>query len=570
MTNTTFRPPSGSLDNITMLGINDSVAASEAYTINWTSNESALPADRVSFAWKFVNISNHTAGVSIDTLVWRWNQSEVAAGSYNEGNFELWKYNSSTGWTMLNDTPNLPYNHLSLFSLEPSSDYGILMYNVSGCQEIDTPGAYQLFNNAIGATIDASEVDFIDWTCIKITSSDVLFDCNGYNVTNDGTLEAAGIVINGSAIMNYTNVTVRNCPNVSSYEFGAYMFYSSNDTFDNITTVNNTDSGIILRYNNDSSVIDSFAYNNSQYGIVAQLSSFNNMTNNTVYLNDGSGFSLNLSQYMNLTDNVAYFNTKSGITMLGTNHSMLTNNTFYNNSVHGFHLSNVSHNNTINDSRVFNNTQSGLYIQNSSMVDMQLLSTIDNGQHGLYLLNATDIILNVSTVFLNTQYGVYLSDADTSNFTDNNITNNMVNGVRFDAEASTNNLTANYICFNGFDVLGNSSSSNIGALDNCDSFLNWSENGHKGCEYTCSEMWHRFYGNATGTINLTDASATNNVFSWPATGYNIYFTDYDSNINWSGLQAIGRNTTDENSSNDFLELDIAFETQSFFDNINKY
>jgi hypothetical protein len=43
----------------------------------------------------------------------------------NASTFKLWKYNES-GWTLLNDTPDLTENTLSLFNFEIGSDYGIL------------------------------------------------------------------------------------------------------------------------------------------------------------------------------------------------------------------------------------------------------------------------------------------------------------------------------------------------------------------------------------------------------------------------------------------------------------
>jgi hypothetical protein len=55
---------------------------------------------------------------------------------------------------------------------------------------------------------------------------------------------------------------------------------------------------------------------------------------------------------------------------------------------------------------------------------------------------------------------------------------------------------------------------------------------------------------------------------WNASaGLNIYFADYDSVISWADLQAISRNTTGSLASNDFTELDIAFESGGFADNI---
>jgi hypothetical protein len=159
-----------------------------------------------------------------------------------------------------------------------------------------------------------------------------------------------------------------------------------------------------------------------------------------------------------------------------------------------------------------------------------------------------------------------MENANFSNFTNTNITKNSVGGVRFDAASTSGDLYSNYICFNGLD-LNNLGTNNIGSLDRCDSFAGWSENGHLGCEYTCTSFWHRFFGNVDGSIILTDSVGANYVYNWSSTGIMVYFTDYDALISWGDLQAIGRNTADESSEDDFTELDIAFNSTGFSDNI---
>jgi hypothetical protein len=81
-------------------------------------------------------------------------------------------------------------------------------------------------------------------------------------------------------------------------------------------------------------------------------------------------------------------------------------------------------------------------------------------------------------------------------------------------------------------------------------------------------MWHRFFGNVSGTIIL-GSNETALVYSWNASGFNVYFADYDSDVSWYDLQAVGRDTSDAASSNDFTELDTAFGTSAYSDNINR-
>ncbi|MCP4646656.1 MAG: hypothetical protein GY852_02830, partial [bacterium] len=126
MTNSTFRNPSGALEDFTTLTIHDSVEASTAYSINWSDQPSQIPnSGRASFENKFINLSTQEGTPSIDQMVWSWEEGELTAPTYTETKFELWKQNS-TNWTMLNASPNTLLNTLSVYNHNPSSIYAIL------------------------------------------------------------------------------------------------------------------------------------------------------------------------------------------------------------------------------------------------------------------------------------------------------------------------------------------------------------------------------------------------------------------------------------------------------------
>jgi len=342
------------------------------------------------------------------------------------------------------------------------------------CRIIDSPGKHVLAGNSLGAIFNASEVTGIDWACIKIASSDVVFSCKGYNITNNNTAEAAAIVINGSATVNYTNITIKDCPAVKYYERGIYVHQSTE----------------------------------------------NRIWNSTIYNHTVNGFVVYQSTQINITGSTAYYNTQDGVNITESSDILLINNTAY------------------------NNTGDGFLIQSTN-----------------------DINISGSNIYNNSQYGVRMINSSHVNLTNNNITGNSGNGLYFDSNSASNNLTSNYICFNSIDI-NNTGSTNNGTLDACDLFSNWFENGHKGCTYSCSHFWHRYFGNVNGTLVLADATGASTVYSWAASGFNVFFVDYDSNIDWLQLQAMGRNTSNQTSSNDFEELDAAFSSAGFFDSIN--
>jgi uncharacterized repeat protein (TIGR01451 family) len=126
MEGTLFLNPLGTPLNYTNLSLQDNVGANNKYSISWTPNSTALPAGTTSFDDKFVNITRFAGAVSIEEIVWHWNAGEV--GPYTPSIFNLMKWNSVAGWTIENDTSDTVGRTLSLYNVDPTSDYGILEF----------------------------------------------------------------------------------------------------------------------------------------------------------------------------------------------------------------------------------------------------------------------------------------------------------------------------------------------------------------------------------------------------------------------------------------------------------
>jgi hypothetical protein len=85
------------------------------------------------------------------------------------------------------------------------------------------------------------------------------------------------------------------------------------------------------------------------------------------------------------------------------------------------------------------------------------------------------------------------------------------------------------------------------------------------------EFWHYALGTTNDTLKVTDASA-GLLFDWNvenSTGSNIYVTDYDSQISWTTLQALGRDINNQERLNDFNILDSALGSYTYGDSINR-
>ncbi|MCK4997486.1 hypothetical protein KAS08_04225 [Candidatus Pacearchaeota archaeon] len=98
------------------------------------------------------------------------------------------------------------------------------------------------------------------------------------------------------------------------------------------------------------------------------------------------------------------------------------------------------------------------------------------------------------------------------------------------------------------------------------------ETNNKISEPITIGSWHFFYGdiNADSSFTLSDSS-NYEVNKWNLTDFsnaNIYVSDYDSNIDWLSLQAIGRDTSNNPSSNDITEIDSILGSATFVDSLN--
>jgi len=423
--NMTIDNPLGGFQNYTSLSIEDSIEANTAYSINWTANSSGLPTGRISFREKWVNITNRSGAVSIDSITWHWLDSELPG--YDETEFELWRWNGS--WAMLNSTPNIAANELSLTNMNPASDYGILQGGLDNCPVISSPGTYLQPQNYVGAPNDAAPLspDPVNYTCVKITVSNVVFDCNGYNITDNGTASvgSAGVLLNGSL----TNVTVRNCPGISNYTLGIGVFASNGSMLYNNTARNNS-MGFGIAQGHGNNFTNNTASGNAQFGfIVVQGSSGNYLGGNRVSGNQ-FGFAVTEGSASNtFADNVAYGNPTVGFYSSSSNGTTLRNNSI-SGSYFGCYFE-LSSGNMITNNSVSGNTGSGIYLFNRSSGNSLTNNSLHgNGAAGLQI--GEDCALNNFTgngAYNNSLFGFFLqANASGNRFTGNQAYNNSLNG----------------------------------------------------------------------------------------------------------------------------------------------
>jgi len=96
------------------------------------------------------------------------------------------------------------------------------------------------------------------------------------------------------------------------------------------------------------------------------------------------------------------------------------------------------------------------------------------------------------------------------------------------------------------------------------------ETNNNASRFLSVVFWHYVMGNTNDTLKMQDGYE-GILFEWfveNSTGSNIYVADYDSDISWTTLQALGRDTSNQSSPNDFEALDSALGSSNYGDSIN--
>ncbi|MEW6035234.1 MAG: right-handed parallel beta-helix repeat-containing protein, partial [Candidatus Micrarchaeota archaeon] len=360
--------------------------------------------------------------------------------------------------------------NLTTFSVASFSGYTA---NATNCMVINAPGSYTMNGSFSGAPFSASPLT--GNVCIKIAASDVLFDCNGYSITGDGSATTYGILLNGSR----TNVTIRNCPAISNYTRGIELFESSTNVLTNLSVSNNTEYGIYLLRSHNNSISNSSATNNSQDGVYLYESSNNTVFNNSVsasptgflvYVNSrnntldsnlvlgGSvGFDLDwLSSYNTVRNNNASSYATDGF-LVNANSD---NNSVYNNTAsgaagtYGFHVATSSNNSFANNTA--RNSQDGFYLT-SSPNNLLFNNSAANNSRYCYIISASSNNSLANNTARNCQDGFYLSSSPNNTLAGNSASDNSVIGFLLFASSNSNSLSNNsaYNNLNGFSLSSN-------------------------------------------------------------------------------------------------------------------
>ncbi|MEW6722776.1 MAG: right-handed parallel beta-helix repeat-containing protein [Candidatus Micrarchaeota archaeon] len=347
--------------------------------------------------------------------------------------------------------------------------------NLTDCAVLGTQGETYLLTQDISGAPNGG-LPVTGTACVHINSSDVLFDCAGFSMTHNRTMNTFGIF----AGANLTNVTIRNCPDISGFYRGIYLYNVNSSVVRNVTAQHNAYMGFYVWQAGDLTFTNNTAFNNTQHGayftfnprnntitgntahshtlwgfVVTNGAAGNNVSGNTAYNNSGDGLMVSGSDNT-VSGNLAYENGNeiflgNGINIGGSNNTV-TGNIAGNNTRSGFWISGSSGTFTGNDAG--GNTRDGFYIESGSGNNLTGNTASGNGRNGFLLSDADSNWLEGNDAAGNNASGFNLTwggegdPSENNTFDENNVSGNAMDGFYLDL-ATDNLLLSNRISGNG-------------------------------------------------------------------------------------------------------------------------
>jgi len=308
-----------------------------------------------------------------------------------------------------------------------------LIQNVTTCGVINSPGLYILQNDIINSASTA---------CIKITTSDVIFDGNGDVIDGvDGT-DSYGIYVYNST-QTLTNITVINVT-ASDWNIGIFFKNVNDSKIENVTATSSDNSG--------SSLYDA--------GIRLQDTANITISSGTIYDN-GDGIWLENSHDIAVRESEIYNNTgaggeyNDGIRFNDVVHDVLIENSIIHSNDYGVDIDSdndtLAYNVTIRNNQIYNNDYEGVVVDYGDTVNIKDNSICNNDGYGIYLAydnEVSGVIIENNDISEN-HYGIYTYyEINNASIVNNTISNNVYDGMHFEDNVNDSIIRDNRIINN--------------------------------------------------------------------------------------------------------------------------
>lgn len=303
--------------NPSTFSIDDSVAASEQYSINPAQTIPTPPGGSVTFNGAILNLTALNGTMNFTNFNMSW--PEYLTALYDENSVSLYQHNGAN-WLLLNNTPDTTNNVISYTSpaltAGTSNLFGLLA-NATNCAVLNTSGStyYQPANYS-------GSPNFLDsqFSCVYVGSSNIVLDCEGFTIASGG---GGGLGVQFA--VGLSNVTIRNC-NIDSYFYGIFSQVGNNNQFRNNNLTNSIATGIYL----DSStynVVDSNGFSLNGQGIDLVYADTNNNLTNNVFTGSGTrGIDVSTTSNFNQISQNNFSSNNIDLTFLSSTANNITNN----------------------------------------------------------------------------------------------------------------------------------------------------------------------------------------------------------------------------------------------------
>ncbi|MEM0473211.1 MAG: NosD domain-containing protein [Candidatus Aenigmatarchaeota archaeon] len=266
--------------------------------------------------------------------------------------------------------------------------------NINSCSNINSAGEWFLTSNILNSN---------GRSCMNITSNNVIFDCQSYNIDMGGLIgPPLPIAINVSRPSNQNvNITIKNC-NLTDWTQSIFLSKSSNITLMNITLGNSTNYCVYFLESENITVLNVTIHSCIDRGMFFLKSNNTNV------------------------DNVKIINSKYGLYFQNSERNIIKNLNVLGNQTTSSSIAHIlySNNNKIENS-AFSKTVFGFYVD-SSIGNIIYNVTSINNTYGYYIFGGSGTLIN-NTFSTNNTYGFFI-DNDHVYIDRSNITGN-VNGI---------------------------------------------------------------------------------------------------------------------------------------------
>ncbi|MHA2100157.1 MAG: NosD domain-containing protein, partial [Candidatus Kariarchaeaceae archaeon] len=381
------------------------------------------------------------------------------------------------------------------------------------------------------------------------------------NTINQNSLQSNGVdPMAGVYLWNSSKslITQNNIVGINRM-YGVELFESDhNEVFNN--TLSNL-LAIYVRNSYNTTIIGNEITPGGSTGIYFRDSNKNNVTSNNVR---GGGYGLSISN--------------------GDNNTVLNNN--FTSNGRGMHISNSDNNliksniadlngiasngygivfDIVSNSTMINNTAnsngaSGIFL---SLVNNCTISgnNASNQWIGMYLIAAHYNLVSDNFLNLNALSGIQLENSyyqpngsNNNTFTNNTVTNNKY-GIRLLHSSTNNTIQSNLVCANTeFDIV-NSTKTNLGIGNTCNSTSSWNDQGTSNCTYVCLGVGSQIINNNPNVLLSSFVFAFNpSIFSDGQIPQEINTASLQSKTSLSpeiGLASIQKMVIIEQKNDDF-------------------